>query len=214
MAAADSPFPPVLTDLFGVLALTRLMAFEWRAADAADAVAYEDKVVLGGLAVGAFAQFERLRDRLIELGADPPEAMRPFAAAVRTFHDRTRPADAVEALTKVYVVDSILADFYAAVAAEIDEKTKTTVAGALADFGHTDLLTERIRAAAAADSRLASRLGLWTRRLVGETLSQVHAVAADRTELAAIMGEDGVGALFGRVLDGHDERMRAIALRG
>jgi hypothetical protein len=201
------------TDLFGLLACARLTAFERRAADAGRVVSYEDKVVLGGLAVGAFAQFEHVRDRLIELGADPPEAMRPFEEAITEFNDRTRPADVLEALTKVYVGDAILADFYVAVAGGAEPGTQAVVAESLADAGHTELLAERLRAAADTDSRLASRLGLWARRLVGEALSQANAIVRDRATLAALVGEEGVEAMFGHVLDKHTARMRTINLR-
>jgi hypothetical protein len=200
-------------DLFGLLACARLTAFERRAADAGRATSYEDKVVLGRLAVGAFTQFERLRDRLVELGADPWEAMRPFQEAIGEFHEHSRPADTVEALTKVYVADSILADFYVAAAGEVDAETRAVVEESLADSGHAELLAERLRAAADADPRLASRLGLWARRLVGEALSQANTIAGDRATLAALVGEEGVEAMFGRVLDRHTARMRTINLR-
>src|SRR5690242_7787200 len=112
MVSAGTTHRSRSVELYGLLACVRLTAFEQRAADAGRAASYEDTVVLGGLATGAFAHFELLRDRLIEAGADPYEAMRPFQEAITAFHERTRPADAMEALTKVYVADSVVGDLY------------------------------------------------------------------------------------------------------
>lgn len=202
--------PDPLGELFGLLACIRLAAFEERAGDAAHAGSYEDRVVLGGLAAGAFQQFERLRDRLVELGRDPGEAIAPYRGPLAEYHRRTRPADSAEALAKVYVADGVLADFYMDSAGRVDEAARELVRDSLADSGHAELLTARIRAAAEADSRLAARLGLWTRRLIGEVLSQVHAVVAARPVLAELAGPEGVEAMFGQVIDRHAARMREI----
>lgn len=213
MATAETPTPSLPVAIFGLLACVRLTAFERRAADAGQAASYEDRVTLGGLATTAFAQFERLRDRLIALGADPWTAMRPFQQAVTAFHERTRPSDAMEALAKVYVADAILADLYVDVACRADPGIEETVRASLADSGHATLVTERLRAAAAADERLASRLGLWARRLVGEALSQAHVITVRDGGLRVAFGDDGVAAAFDRVVDRHQARMRAISLR-
>ncbi|MEV5709480.1 ferritin-like fold-containing protein [Actinoallomurus sp. NPDC052274] len=213
MSPAAPPSPARPRALYGLLACVRLTAFEERAADAGRTASYEDKVVLAGLATGAFAQFERLRDRLIEAGADPYEAMRPYQDAISAFHGRTRPADAMEALAKVYVADSILADLYREAVAKTDPQTRSVVYESLADSGHAEILTERLRAAAENDARLASRLGLWTRRLVGEALSQAHALAERGSEVGALFGDEDVATMFGRIVDRHQARMRAVDLR-
>ena len=73
--------------------------------------------------------------------------------------------------------------------------------------------TERLRAAAGADPRLASRLGLWARRLVGEALSQARAIVGDHAALVALVGDEGVGEVFGRIIGEHTARMRAIHVK-
>jgi hypothetical protein len=213
MSPAGSPSQAQPRALYGLLACVRLSAFEQRAADAGRAAAYEDKVVLAGLATGAFTRFELLRDRLIEAGVDPYEAMRPFQEPITAFHERARPADAMEALTKVYVADSILADLYREAVDKADTGTRTVVRESLAESGHAEILTERLRAAAENDPRLASRLGLWARRLVGEALSQAHALAEGHPEVGALFGDEDVPTIFGRIVDRHQARMRAINLR-
>lgn len=213
MPPAETPGSSLPVVIFGLLACVRLTAFESRAADAGRSPSYEDRVTLGALATTAFTQFERLRDRLVGLGADPWSAMRPFQEAITGFHERTRPADSMEALTKVYVADSIFADLYLDVARSADPAIEETARESLADSGHAALVTERLRAAALADTCLASRLGLWARRLVGEALSQAHALTVCDDGLRGLFGDDGVAAAFERVVDRHQARMRAISLR-
>ncbi len=49
----------------------------------------------------------------------------------------------------------------------------------LADTGHAEFVIARVREAIEADPRVAGRLALWARRLVGEALGQAQRVAAD-----------------------------------
>lgn len=72
-----------------------------------------------------------------------------------------------------------------------------------------------MRAAIAADPKVANRLSMWARRLVGEALSQAGRVAAaDRGALTALIARrDGaVPALFRPLTAAHPERMAAAGL--
>jgi hypothetical protein len=57
----------------------------------------------------------------------------------------------------------------------------------LADTGHAQFAVEHVRAAIAADPKVAGRLALWARRLVGEALGQAQRVAAQRPALACLL---------------------------
>ncbi len=83
----------------------------------------------------------------------------------------------------------------------------------LADSGHAALVAERLHAAALADIPLASRLGLWVRRLVGEALSQAHILTIRDGVLHASFGDGGVSAAFERIVDRYRPRMRVVSLR-
>ena len=50
--------------------------------------------------------------------------MLPFQPSVDHFHERTRPADWFESLMKAYVIDTVSADFYRAVARTCDASTR------------------------------------------------------------------------------------------
>jgi hypothetical protein len=217
----DPAYREAVVDLLGALAYGELTAFSRLAADADLAPTLAAKAALARLATIEFGHFERLRDRLEEIGADPEEAMQPFVAPVDSFHDRTRPSDWLEGLVKAYVGDSIAADFYREIARYLDPATRDLVTAVLEDSGSGDVIVTQVRKAISDDPRVAGRLALWGRRLVGEALSQAQRVAADRDGLASLLvgSADRPGAdlaelvqLFGRLTAQHTRRMGQLGL--
>ncbi|HEX3388927.1 MAG TPA: ferritin-like fold-containing protein [Streptosporangiaceae bacterium] len=176
-----------MIDLLGLLAYAELDAYFRLTEDAALAPSLADKAALAGMAVAEFGHFRLLCEQLGVLGAQPDQAMLPFAPALDAFHARTAPADWLEGLVKAYVGDGIAADFYRAVAELVDPQTRELVLRVLADTGHAEFVIARVRAAIAADPQLGGRLALWARRLVGEALAQAYRVVADRRSLAALL---------------------------
>jgi hypothetical protein len=217
----EPDYRAAVIDLLGVLAYGELTAFERLADDASFAPTIADKAALAGMAVAEFGHFAKLRDRLTELGAEPAEAMQPFVEAVEDFHARTAPSDWLEGLVKAYVGDGIAEDFYREISAYVDATTRELVLSVLEDTGHSDFAVERVRGAIAAEPRLAGKLALWGRRLVGEALSQAQRVAAQREPLAALLvggvdrpGADlaEIGRMFARLTETHTKRMTALGL--
>src|SRR3954463_10385557 len=66
----DPAYRAAAVDLLGVLAYGELTAFERMAEDAKLASNLNDKAELAALATTEFGHFQRLRDRLVELGVD------------------------------------------------------------------------------------------------------------------------------------------------
>jgi hypothetical protein len=216
-APAEPPADGVL-DLLGLLAYASLTAFFRISDDAALALSLADKTALAELAVAEFGHFQLLRQRIEEIPADPTAVMQPFVEAVDAFHARTAPSDWLEGLVKAYVGDGIAADFYRMVARVLDPSTEGLVQTVLADTGKTEFVIARVRSATAADPRVAGRLGLWARRLVGEALGQAQRVAAERESLARLLVGDAasqlgdVGRMFAELADAHAARMAALGL--
>jgi len=210
--------PDGVLDLLGLLAYAQLTAFFRLSDDAALAVALSDKTALAEMAVAEFGHFQLLRARIEETSADPTAVMQPFVGPVDEFHARTAPSDWLEGLVKAYVGDGIAADFYRTVAQVLEPKTRQLVLTVLADTGHAEFVIARVRAAVEADPRVAGRLALWARRLVGEALGQAQRVAAERASLAALVaGGDpsqlgNIGRMFARLTDAHAARMAALGL--
>jgi len=221
LVTEDATYRLAVVDLLGALAYGELTAFERLAEDAAFAPTIADKAALAAMAVAEYHHFALLRARLEEMGAAPEEAMDPFTAALEAFHERTAPADWLEGLVKAYVGDGIATDFYREVSAYLDDSTRDLVVTVLEDTGHSAFAVDRVRAAIVAEPRLAGRLALWGRRIVGEALSQAQRVAAERDALSALLvggladrGADlaEVGRMFARLTENHTRRMAALGL--
>lgn len=195
-ASADPQYRAAVVDLLGALAYGELAAFERLAEDAKLAPSLGDKAQLAAMASAEFQHFERLRRRLAEIDVEPTAAMEPFAAPLDEFHRLTAPSDWLEGLIKAYVGDSIASDFYREVAARLDGDTRALVLAVLDDTGHSGFAVEKVRAAIEADPRVGGRLALWARRLMGEALAQAQRVVADRDALSTM--------LVGGVADGFD----------
>ena len=223
--AAGPDYSTAVVDLLGALAYGEITAFTRLAEDAELAPTLPDKARLGRIAVQEFAHFELLVTRLKETGADPEQAMLPFVAAVDAFHERTAPSTWLEGLVKAYVGDGIATDFYREISRYVDDSTRELVEQVLDDAGQADFVVTAVRAAIEAEPRVAGRLALWGRRLVGEALSQAQRVAADRDALAALLvgglvgapnlaGADlaEVGRMFARLTENHTRRMGRLGL--
>jgi tRNA-(MS[2]IO[6]A)-hydroxylase (MiaE)-like len=223
--AGDSPdddsYSEAVVDLLGALAYGELTAFVRLAEDAELAPTLPDKSALGRLAVQEFSHYELLQQRLVEVGAHPEQAMQPFVAAVDAFHERTHPSDWLEGLVKAYVGDGIATDFYREISAYVDAETRELVHQVLDSSGHVEFVVAAVRAAIEADPRVAGRLALWGRRLVGEALSQAQRVAADRDALTGLLvgGTDRPGAdlaemgrMLTRITEAHTARMQRLGL--
>ena len=120
-------------------------------------------------------------------GPTPARRCSPSPARWTTSTPGRAPSDWLERLVKAYVGDGIAADFYRAVAEVLEPGPRALVLEVLADTGHAQFAVEHVRAAIAADPKVAGRLALWARRLVGEALGQAQRVAAQRPPLACLL---------------------------
>ena len=213
--------PPVdssaVVELLGALAYAELTAFDRLAEDARLAPTLGGRAALARMAAAEIAHHGRLTDRLAELGVDPQAAMSPFVSALDAFHEGTRPSNWLEGLVKAYVGDGLASDFYREIAGFLPEPDRALVLDVLADTGHADFAVREVRAAIASDRRLAGRLSLWGRRLVGEAISRSQAVIAEHDHLGTLIVEGtgdlaGVGRLIERITAAHTDRMKALGL--
>lgn len=200
-----------------MLAYGELLAFDRMATDARLAPDLAHRAVLSEMAGVEIANYRRLAARLRELGIDPEAAMLPFVTPLDEYHDSTEPRDYLEALTKAYVGDGVADDFFREVAKLLADPDRQLVLEVLHDNQYDEFAATEIRRAIADDPRLANRLSMWARRLVGEGLSQAQRVAGDRTALATLIvegaGDQGaVQGLLKRLTSAHTARMAAIGL--
>lgn len=215
MPSTDLPDRAVV-DLLGLVAFGELLAFERMAVDARLAPDLRRRAALGEMAAAEIGNYRRLADRLVALGVLPDDAMAPYVEPLQAYHDSTEPRDWAEAVTKAYVGDAITDDFLREIAAALAEPDRQLVLDVLHDSSYADFAVAEIRAAVEADPRVAGRLSMWARRLVGEALSQAGRVAAaERGALTALVAQSGrvdVPRLFGRLTAAHATRMAAAGL--
>jgi hypothetical protein len=220
--ADDLAYRQGVVDLLGILAYGALSAFERLADDGRMAPELADKVHVATMAARQVSHFERVRTHLAGYDVDVMDAMKPFHAAFDAYHSYTKPKDWLEGLLKAYVGDGFAADFYREVAAFVDSETRSLVHEVLADAGHADFVVEKVRAAISTDAKVAGRLALWGRRLVGEALSQAQRVAANRDALTSLLtgtvdrpGMDlaAISRMFTRLVENHARRMSTLGLQ-
>lgn len=203
--------------MLGMLGYGELLAFERMAADAKLAPDLHRRAVLSEMAAAEITNYRKLADRLTELGASPEAAMTPYVDPLRAYHDRTQPRDWLEALTKAYVGDSIADDFFREVSAFLGDRDRALVLEVLHDTRYKEFAAAEIRSAIEADPKVANRLSMWARRLVGEGLSQAQRVAVERPALTALIvtgsgDQEGVQALLKRLTQAHGARMSTVGL--
>jgi hypothetical protein len=216
-------------DLLGMLALAELLAFDRMASDARLAPDLHRRAMLSEMAGQEIRSYSRLAERLAGLGVDPESAMEPFVDPLRDYHAKTEPSDWFEALAKAYVGDNFADDFMREAAASLDSPDRDLVLEVLHDSRHGDFAAEELRVGMDADPKLANRLSMWARRLVGEGMSQALRVAAERPALASLFGVEpddqprglpaaeatsasGVPAMLKRLTTAHSARMAAVGL--
>ncbi|QSB14468.1 hydroxylase [Natronosporangium hydrolyticum] len=217
ISTTADPGAEAVAELLGMLAYGELLAFERMASDARLAPDLDRRAVLSEMAAAEITNYQRLAARLAELGAEPQQVMTPYVQPLQAYHNRTEPRDWLEALTKAYVGDSVADDFFREVAAFLADRDRQLVLEVLHDSRYGEFAADEIRTAIAADPKLANRLSIWARRLMGEGLSQAQHVAAARPTLATLIitgagDQDGVTALLRRLTSAHGARMNAVGL--
>jgi hypothetical protein len=143
--------------------------------------------------------------------------MSKYASALDNYHRLTMPSTWLEALVKTYIGDAMAADFYLQIADGLPDEVGDVVRAVLAETKHSQFVVDEVRGAVTASARQRSRLALWSRRLLGEAITQAQYVLADRDELAdlVVSGSAGLAQLagfFDRLQHTHDERMRELGL--
>ncbi|KAA1251425.1 hydroxylase [Mycobacterium simiae] len=220
---ADSTRPklsadhPGVNELFALLAYGEVAAFYRLTDEARMAPNLRGRISMASIAAAEMGHYELLRDALERRGVDVVSAMSKYVSALENYHRLTMPSTWLEALVKTYVGDALAADLYLQIADALPDEVADVVRAALSETGHSQFVVAEVRAAVMSSGKQRSRLALWSRRLLGEAITQAQLVLADHDELVdlVVSGSGGLGqlsAFFERLQQTHDQRMGELGL--
>jgi hypothetical protein len=161
---------PGLPHFLGQAAYLQLSFFESLSRAVAAAPSTAAKETVSRVAGIALARHHALVAALEGIGVEPSAAMEPFVGPIDAFQLRTRGSDWFEALLGYYVESGILDDGFASIAGGLDREHAESISQLLADQEPGELVAAELRTAIEENPRLASRLALYGRRLVGDVL--------------------------------------------
>lgn len=192
----------------GQTAYLTLVLFENLGRAVTSAPTTEAKSRLSRAAAEMLAAHEGLIDELAARHDDPVAEMDPFRIPLDEFQRRTQGTDWYEILVTCYVTAGFLTDFFVGLAAGLPSSLSKRVGSLLlADKGEAVLVTE-LRAAIDASPQLASRLAMWGRRLVGDTML----VARSALEQGGALPEEKIEPVFTELIAAHTRRMDTLGL--
>jgi len=208
---------PGVTELFALLAYGEVAAFYRLTEEARMAPNLAGRINMASMAAAEMNHYELLRDALEKRGVDVVPAMTKYASALENYHRLTTPSTWLEALVKTYVGDALAADFYLQIADALPDEAADVVRGVLSETGHSQFVVAEVKAAVTASDKQRHRLALWSRRLLGEAITQAQFVLADRDELVDLVMSSGEGLgqlteFFERLQNTHQTRMRELGL--
>ena len=207
---------PGINELFSLLAYGEVAAFYRLTDEARMAPDLRGRINMARMAAAEMGHYELLRSTLESRGVDVLAAMTRYAPALEQYHRLTTPSTWLEALVKTYVGDAMAADLYLAIAGSLPDEVADVVRAVLAETVHSQFVVAEVRSAVNSSGRQRSRLALWSRRLLGEAITQAQYVLADRDELVdLVLAGGGLGQvtdLFDLLQRTHNDRMQQLGL--
>jgi hypothetical protein len=201
--------------LLGRIAYLKLALFESASAVAGRATDLADREAITRVAAAVLEQHTELTALIEARGVTSAAAMHPFTADIDRFRRRLADSGWHESVLTLHLSAGLLDDFFAGLAAGLPEPDARRVVAILQrDIGHDALVTV-LQAGLAADGRLGSRLALWGRRLVGDTLLVARSALADVRDAEgrpASTEERRVEPILNDLIAAHTRRMDRLGL--
>jgi hypothetical protein len=169
-----------------------------------------DKVALTRVARVSLTKLEGLLEEIERGGDRPDELMEHFAAPIDAFRAATRGGDWYETVVTSYITASMLTDFFVALADGLPQAPRERIQALLTAHDPSPIIVEQLSTAIAAEPALASRLALWGRRLVGDTLliARSSLSVPGRTD----PDEARLEPIFTELIAAHTRRMDVLGL--
>jgi LPS sulfotransferase NodH len=136
--------------------------------------------------------------------------MEPFTATIDAYRAGIRGGDWVEELVACHITAGFLDDFFIRLAAGLPADYSTRVTAVLRADSGAELLAAEIRALIDRDEKLASRLAMWGRRLVGDTMLVARSALAPTSN--TVSDEARIEPVFTELIASHTRRMDGLGL--
>lgn len=205
-----SELVPEPVPFLGQAAYIQLEFFENLAKAVATAPSLPSKEGLSAAAGVALRKHHALIAELRRLGVEPDDVMAPFAPATDRFRQVSSGADWYELLLGIHITAGMLDAYFSRLAEGLPADLGARVRAILDEEGAAVVLETELKAAVEGDPRLADRLALWGRSLVGDTL--LIARSALRASEASRPTGDDVEPVFTELIADHTRRMDALGL--
>jgi hypothetical protein len=198
---------PEPTTYLGQAAYLQLSLYETMGRAGAEAPTMSGRLVTGVLATTALERHRAIVAEMERGGHDPAELMEPHRAPIDEFLGRTNGADWYESMLTGYVTGGILNDLFKSLAGGLPTDVRTRLEGVF-DGREEPAVVEELSGQLADEPVVASRLAMWGRRLVGDTL------LVARSSLASHAREDEsrLEPVFTELIAAHTRRMDKLGL--
>ena len=205
-----SDLTPEVSPYLGQAAYFELSMFESLAGAVTTAPNLAAREGLSAAAGRALSKHHGLINEIRRRGGEPAGEMAPFAPALDRYRQQITGADWYETLLSCYLAGGLLEDFFIRLSDGLPGDVGPRTAQLLGEHGGTEVLVHELKAAIAADPTLASRLAMWGRRLVGDTLL----IARSAMPLSALehAEQSRIEPVFTELIAAHTRRMDGLGL--
>jgi hypothetical protein len=201
---------PDLTTFLGKSAYLQLAIFENLSRVVRSAPSTEAKSTLSSVAGLALTKHRELVAEIERHGADAAATMQPFVAEIDNFQRVTEGNDWFESVTSCYLTAGFLDDFLVRLATGLPGAVGDRVTAVLEEDSGEAVIVAELLAAIEKNPRLAARLAMWGRRLVGDTmlLARWTLRPSDNRD----SDEARIEPVFTELIAAHTRRMDALGL--
>lgn len=200
---------PSLDRFLGQAAYVQLSIFEDLSRLVAIAPTLEAKEALSQASAISLDRYRGLTAEIRRSGAEPSATMEPYTTGVDFFQKVTQGAEFYESLMTSHITAGILDDFFSRLALGLTTAEAARITPLYAP-SHEQILADQLRVGISANPRLAARLAMWGRRLVGDAMLVARASLA--TPLASEKDEARIEPVFTELIAAHTRRMDALGL--
>jgi hypothetical protein len=201
---------PDLLHYLGQAAYLQLSIFETLTRAVVGAPTTPEKEKISRVASSSLTKHHGLVAEIERRGQDPGVVMEPFTDPIDEFQRVTLGADWHETLVTSYVTAGILDELFVSLAAGLPGDYPQRMTALLSDDTGSRLIVEVLRGAIEANPHLASRLAMWGRRLVGDTLLVARSALALPQNTAT--DDARLEPVFTELIAAHTRRMDELGL--